>query len=126
MRTDGSSGGLRMSQPVGSSGAPAVELELSDPSQLRSLRSWLARVPGAEVQQIAGIPAAGEQGASDLLTLLASSGGVLAVAIRTLPEFLKSRRSDLSVTVKVEGREYTVTATNVDDILPAIEKIIDA
>jgi hypothetical protein len=115
-----------MSGPVGPAGTPIVELELSDPSELRSLRTWLERIPGAEVQQTAGTPAPGEQGASDWLTLLASSGGVIAVAIRTLPEFLRSRRSDLSVTVKVDGREYVVSATNVDEVLPAIQKILDA
>ncbi|WP_410011210.1 effector-associated constant component EACC1 [Streptomyces nigrescens] len=67
--------------------------------EFRSLREWLRRVPGVAVSQVPGMPGVGEQGAWDILQLTAASGGGLAVAVKTLPDFLRSRRSSLKVTV---------------------------
>jgi hypothetical protein len=102
------------------------EVRLSDPSQQRGLRTWLERVPGARVEQTARSPEPGEQGAADVLTILAGSGGVLAVAIRTLPEFIRSRRSSFTLAVKLEdGKEYTLCAENLDELPPVIAKAIE-
>jgi len=99
---------------------------VSDQSQLRSLREWLRQVPGVEVTQIPGKPNNHEQGVWDVLQMAAAGGGVLAVAIRTLPEFLKSRRSDLKITVTTPDEEdITVEATNVDQVLPILERLLD-
>src|ERR1700730_13912469 len=97
-----------------------IEVMVSDLSAFRPLREWLTRVPAAEVGQVAGSPRSGEQGAWDVLTILASSSGVLAVAVRSLPEFIRSRRSDLTITVKVDGREFTLKASNLDEVIPII------
>jgi hypothetical protein len=103
------------------------EARLSEPSQQRSLREWLERVPGVRVEQTAQPPEPGEQGAADVLTVLAGSGGVLAVAIRTLPEFIRSRRSSFTLTVKLaDGKEYILHAENLDELPPVIEKALDA
>lgn len=99
-----------------------VELSVSDPGELRSLREHLRRVPGVEVTQMPGVPADGELGAWDVLQVAAVGGGALAVAIRTLPEFIRSRRSDVTVTVKSKDRTVTVTATNVDDAIAIVDK----
>ncbi|MFJ4783840.1 hypothetical protein [Streptomyces sp. NPDC088794] len=102
------------------------EVRLSDPSQQRSLRGWVERVPGVRVEQAARSPEPGEQGAADVLTILAGSGGVLAVAIRTLPEFIRSQRSSFTLTVKLaDGTEYTLNAENLDELPPVIEKAIE-
>lgn len=99
-----------------------VEISVSDPAHLRSLREHLRRLPGMEVTQIPGAPWPGEQGAWDVLQVLAASGGVLAVAVRTLPEFIRSRRSGVTITVKSTDRTVTVTATNIDDVMSIVDK----
>ena len=57
--------------------------------------------------------------------MLASSTGLVA-AIRVLPEFLRSRRTGLSVTMTVKGEPFTLTATNVDEVMPVLERLLDA
>lgn len=103
-----------------------VELVVSDQSQLGPLQEFLSwAAPDAGVSRIAGQPGAGEQGALDVLTVLASSTGLVA-AIRVLPEFLRSRRTGLSVTMTVKGEPFTLTATNVDEVMPVLERLLDA
>jgi hypothetical protein len=96
-----------------------VEFSVSDYGQLRSLQEWLSEIPGTRVQRTAGAPGAGELGALDVITVLASSSGLIA-AIRVIPEFLKARRSSLSVTAKVHGKEFSINASNVKDLMPII------
>ncbi len=104
--------------------AQKVELVVSDQAELCSLREWLSWTPQVEVAQVAGEPGAGEQGALDALALLASSGALLA-AIRVLPEFLRSRRSDVSIEMTVKGEPFKIHATNIDKVMPIIERLLD-
>lgn len=68
-----------------------ASIEVSDQSQLRTLQGLLSlAVADGSVSQVTWQPDSGEQGALDVLTVLASSGSLLA-AVRVLPEFLKSR-----------------------------------
>lgn len=100
-------------------------LAVSDQAELRSLREWLAEVPDVRVRQEAGAPAPGEQGVLDYVAVLASSGGLIA-AIRMVPAFLRARRPELTVTMTLGDKKFTVDAKNVDDVLPVLEKLIDA
>ncbi len=103
-----------------------VELIVSDPSQLGPLQGFLSwAAPGTGVSRMAGEPAAGEQGVLDVLVLLASSSG-LVTAIKVLPEFLKARKTGLEITATVKGKPFKLTATNVDEVMPILEKILDA
>lgn len=113
------------SENVETGGPGEITLATSDLAEFRSLRMWLSRIPGLEIRQTTGVLAPGEQGATDVLTILASSGGLLAVAVQTLPDFIRSRRSDLSITVNVRGKQYVLHATNLKDVLPVIEKVLD-
>lgn len=109
-----------------SQGEYSFGINVSEPSEQRPLRAWLERVPGVQVEQTAVPPGDGEQGAVDVLTVLAGSSGVLAMAIRTLPEFIRSRRSSLTLTVKIDGgKEYTLRAENLDELPSFIEKMLD-
>lgn len=100
-------------------------LSVSDQAELRPLREWLAEVPDVRVRQESGTPASGEQGALDYVTVLASSGGLIA-AMRMLPAFVRARRSELKVTMTVGDKKFTIDAKNVDEVLPLVEKLIDA
>jgi len=103
----------------------SIELMVSDPAELRSLRSLLERVPELEVVQRGSEPGPGEQGAWDFLQVIAASGGTLAVAVRVLPEFIRSRRTDVSVTVRKDGQEIVVTAANAEDALRLVDKAVN-
>lgn len=104
----------------------SMELTASDPSQLEPLQALLSlATPETSVSRIAAEPSAGEQGAADVLVLLASSSGLVA-AIKILPEFLRSRKAGLSITTKVKGEKFKLTATNVDEVMPILERILDA
>ncbi len=105
-------------------GVREFEVSVSDQSQLRALRDWLHGVPAVSVTLRSGVPGPGEQGALDYLTVLASSGGLIT-AIKIFPEFLRSRRAGLTIRVKAKGKEVTLNATNVDDVMPILRKVLD-
>lgn len=100
-----------------------AEFSVSDYGQIGSLYEWLRSVPDVQVDRIPGTPGEREMGTVDVLTVLAGSGGLIA-AIRVIPEFLRSRRSSISITVTVNGEKISVTASNVKDALPILERAI--
>ena len=103
-----------------------VVLSVSDQSQLGSLQEFLGWAkPDVSVSRIAAHPGAGEQGALDVLAVLAGSSGLVA-AIKVLPEFLRSRKTGLSITMTVRGEPFTMTATNIDEVMPVLERLLDA
>jgi len=101
-----------------------IEFAVSDYAQIGSLQDWLCSTPGVEVIRSPGSPGAGEMGALDVLTVVAGSSGLVA-AIRIIPEFLRSRRSGLSVTAIVKGEKFTMTASNVKEIMPIVERLLN-
>jgi hypothetical protein len=106
------------------SDADPVVLAVSDPTELSSLVEWLRRAGPARAERTAGAPGPGELGAHDVLTLLGGSAALVA-AVKILPEFLRARRSGLTVTVKARDRTVTVDATNVDNVLPVLERVLE-
>lgn len=102
----------------------SLELTLSDSSQLPRLRDWLRTQAGAEVRYSSSLPGPGELGAEDVLTVLAGSS-VLATAISTLPDFLRSRRSGLRIEVSARGRKMMVQADNIEEVMPVLERLLD-
>jgi hypothetical protein len=122
-----------------------VVISVSEPAELRSLGEHLDRVPGVTVRRIPArhgllwrafvrwIPAttvpSGELGGWDVLQVAAASGGALVVAIKTLPAFIRSRRADVSITVRLDpdgGRRIELTAPNADAAVRLLEKALDA
>jgi len=95
---------------VGAVDPSEVELRVSDPAQLSPLSGWLAGAAPVKVNRVAGRPGPGEQGAVDVLTLLASSS-VLATALKVLPEFIRSRRSKFRIEVKITNNKEDVSVT---------------
>lgn len=108
-----------------STGTEQVSLAVSDQSQLASLQRWLREVPQVNVRIAAGQPGPGEQGALDVLTILASAPALIA-AIRVLPEFIRSRRPGFRIETTVRGKKFVLDATNSsNDLLAVIEKLLD-
>lgn len=106
-----------------------IDLEVSDPCELRLLYEHLRRLLEIRVAQVPGSPGAGEQGAADTLQILSVSvGPALAIAIRTLPEFVRSRRSDLKVTLRRSDRELSLEFTNKaqeTDVQAVVDRFLD-
>lgn len=103
-----------------------MDLAVDDPTELSALELLVKlAAPGAQVRPIAGTAVNGELGALDVLAIVASSS-VLATAIQVLPEFLKSRKPGLSVTVSIKGEDVTVTVKSVDGELPSLTRRLDA
>jgi hypothetical protein len=99
-----------------------ADLAVSDYSQLGALREFLGwAVPGIRVLLIPGRPAGSGR---DILALLADRDGLLA-ALRILPEFLRSRQGALSIAVTVKGTSVVLTAANVEDVTPILERLLD-
>jgi Effector Associated Constant Component 1 len=103
-----------------------LELTVSDPTQVGSLEVLLRLASSAAtVSRVPGVPGERELGATDVLVLVASSSGLVA-AIKVLPEFLRSRKSSMSIKATVKGEPFTLTVTNVDDVMPILERFLDA
>jgi hypothetical protein len=65
------------------------------------------------------------KGALDYVTVIASSGGLIA-AMRMLPAFVRARRPELKVTMTLGDKKFTIDAKSVDEVLPVLEKLVDA
>jgi hypothetical protein len=104
-----------------------AELSVSDYAQLGPLAEYLhLAVPGVRVTRNAGRAGAGEQGALDVL-MIAADSSVLVAVVKALPEFLRSRKPGVTVTVTVKGnrRQLTVTAEDPGDVRPVIDKFFN-
>jgi Effector Associated Constant Component 1 len=105
-------------------GYSSIELAVSDYGQITALYDWLSSVPDLSVRRVAGIPGAGELGVLDVVVVVAGSGGLVA-AIRVIPEFLKARRSSITITATIGGEKFSITASNVKDVMPILERAVD-
>ena len=56
--------------------------------------------------------------------MIAADSSVLVAVVKVLPEFLRSRKPGVSVTVTVERKKLTVTAENARNS-PVIERFLD-
>ena len=112
---------------MGQADPGVAELSISDYAQLGSLVEYLnLAVPTVHVTRSAGYPKPGEQGALDVLSIVADSS-VLVALVQVLPEFLRSRKPGVTVTVTVKGkrRQLTVTAEESGDVRSVIDKFFD-
>jgi hypothetical protein len=104
-----------------------IELGVSDPVQLAQLRDWLRSQPDIVVGLASPTSGPGELGMLgmlDVVTVLASSGGVVA-AIKTLPDFIRSRSRKIRIEATVRDRRFVLEATNVDDVVSVLERLLD-
>lgn len=120
-------GGLAQSAPDARGEARAgagIELAVSDASQLGALGEWMRLQPGIDVAVAVRSPGPGVPGVLDLLSAAAGRTGVVA-AIRTLPEFIRTRRSGFRIELAVRGERFVLDATNVEEVLPLLERLLD-
>lgn len=101
-----------------------ISLAVSELAELGVLRAWLSQVSQLELEIAPGTPGPGEQGVQDVLTVLASAPALIA-AVKVLPEFIRSRRSGFRIEATVRGRKFVVDATNSEDLLAALERLLD-
>jgi Effector Associated Constant Component 1 len=101
-----------------------IMLSVSDQAQLSSLVTWLEQTKRVQVVRTPGTPGAGEQGALDVLTVLGSSQ-VLITAITILPDFIRAKRSDFTVTATLNGEKYSLNAKNVKDVTETMKRILN-
>lgn len=101
-----------------------LELRISDNAELRSLQRTLSLAQGTQVERRPGTPAPDALGAVDYLTAIGSSAGLITL-IKMLPDFLRARRADLSVTITQKGKTICVNAKNVDEVMPILTRMLD-
>jgi hypothetical protein len=104
-----------------------VEFEIAvdgPPAEAGALYQWLIPVEDVHVAMSARPPGAGEQGGWEVLSVACGSGGAAVATIHALRTWLQSRRSTVTVKVRTRQREVEVTASNVDDVLPVLEKVL--
>ncbi|MCX5328521.1 hypothetical protein [Streptomyces sp. NBC_00140] len=74
---------------------------------------------------VPGAPGPSELGALEVLVVLAGSTGVVG-AIKTLPDFIRSRRANFRIETTVNGQPFVLDATNVDDeVMAILERLLD-
>jgi hypothetical protein len=98
-----------------------IVLAVSDQAELRPLAQWLESERDVTVRRVPGDPGLGEQGVLDVSTYAGTSA--LVSAIRVLPDFLRSRRTGLQVTVTIADQAFTLEAGSID-VLPALQRVL--
>lgn len=118
--------------PEAATGATAaayeVVLTVSEPADVGPLFRRLSTVPDVTVTRKRSGPGAGQLGVAEVLQLLVPSSAVLAVVIRTLPAFVRSRRSSVTVKLTRKDRTVTITGSNVPDpqkIIEIADRLLD-
>lgn len=92
-----------------------VVMRVSEPADVGPLFRRLRTIPDATITRRRFGPNDGELGVAEVLQVLVPSSAVLAVAIRTLPVFIRSRRSSVTVTMTRGDESVTVTGENLED-----------
>jgi len=101
-----------------------VDISISDPAELTALARWLGSQDGVRVQREAATIEPGHLGIPDLLVLFGGGSTVLG-ALKMLPDFIRSRRSDIHVEVTVKGERVIIDAKNANKALEALaERVI--
>ncbi|WP_369690057.1 effector-associated constant component EACC1 [Nocardia harenae] len=108
----------------------ACRILISEPSELLSLKKYVQSVGNVSVDRVHGDVGAGHLGAVDHIEIAAGTVAVIGVALRALPEFIRSRRSDVSLTIRLdsnvdEHRQLTLNVKNLAGADDLIEKFLD-
>lgn len=99
----------------------ACAVTVSEPADVGPLFRRLDTIPHATVTRQRSGPEDGELGVAETLHLLVPSAAVLTVVVRTLPAFIRSRRSSVSLTITRGDRSVTFDGKNLPDPEKAFE-----
>jgi len=92
-----------------------VTMTVSEPAEIGPLSRHLGRLPDLTVRRQRSAAAEGRLGVVETLQLFVPSAAVLTVAIRTLPTFVRSRRSSLSIELTRGDRSVKIDLNNHPD-----------
>ena len=101
-----------------------VRIAISDPRELPALDDLLGSVHGLSVEREGQPPDEQELGASDILVGVASSSAVVAM-IKILPEFLRARRADITVKIRLRDRDIDIKADSAEHAAALIRQALD-
>ncbi|NJP17095.1 hypothetical protein EF917_23690 [Streptomyces sp. WAC00469] len=90
-------------------------MTVSEPAEIGPLSRHLGRLPDLTVRRQRSAAAEGRLGVVETLQLFVPSAAVLTVAIRTLPTFVRSRRSSLSIELTRGDRSVKIDLNNHPD-----------
>ncbi|MFE6049975.1 hypothetical protein ACFQ6N_04415 [Kitasatospora sp. NPDC056446] len=96
--------------------------------ELASLSVWLRAERGLQgaVQIVRGeIGESGLGGALDVLSVAVGSGGVGVMLAQSLTAWLRTRRSDVKITITAHGRTVDVDARSVSDPVELITRVLE-
>ena len=113
-----------MSQIANSPSGDGITLSTTDPAEISALHTWLRGYSDIEATLVAGQPQAQELGVLDVVTVVAGSAG-LATLIKIIPDFIRSRRSDVRIEMTVNDRKVLIDAKNVDEVMPIVERFLE-
>jgi hypothetical protein len=100
-----------------------VEFSVSDQSQLGSLLNWLrGQHSDVQIVRTPSPPDPNEQGGLDFLTVIGSSS-VLVAAIKTLPDFIRSRRSGFKIETTINGEKFIISGANMKNFSSILERV---
>lgn len=97
--------------------------------ELAALWRWLQEEGElrGEVMPVAGAISADELGgAIDLITVALGSGGAGVALAQSLSAWLRTRYSDVKITVSAEGRSVELEAKHVKDVVPLLREMLRA
>ncbi|MCY1141560.1 hypothetical protein OWR29_26480 [Actinoplanes sp. Pm04-4] len=100
-----------------------LTVEVPDASLVSSLVRWIERLPGARTERSTAPPRQGELGTVDIVIAIISSSGVAAL-IQTLPEFLRAKRSPITIKLRRNETEVEVSASSMDDVSTMVDKLL--
>ncbi|MFF2809703.1 hypothetical protein ACFVT2_21535 [Streptomyces sp. NPDC058000] len=103
----------------------AVEVRGGHPDDLDAVYSELRGVPGLRVRAVPAPATPGEQGSVLEFVTVACSGGAITILFQIVKTLVESRRSQMTLTFRRGEDRLEVTAKNVDEVLPLLEKLFD-
>ncbi|MGW4565865.1 effector-associated constant component EACC1 [Streptomyces sp. NPDC004561] len=109
----------------GGDGGEAVEIRSGHPDDLDAVYDELRGVTGLRVRGVPVAAAPGEQGSVLEFVTVACSGGAITILFQIVKTLVESRGSGITLTFRRGEDRLEVTAKNVEEVLPLLEKLFD-
>jgi Effector Associated Constant Component 1 len=108
-----------------------LEGQEADEGNLLALQDWLKRseIQGLNVERDKSRPAEGEMGDVSAVLSVALGSAAVVEMVRALHTWIKTRRRNVSIKIKLDGKEVEINAENLasdEAITHTAEKLIKA